>query len=325
MKNLITILLTFSLFTLFAQEKDVGDTTVVELITFESESDYFVQSTATTNIWQVGQPSKSNFSEAYSGLNAVVTDTLNSYPPNNHSWFDIMLTSDNYNWYSYFHGISFYQKLNTDTLLDGGYISVSYDLGESWKNIIYDSNYFSGYSNPLYWSITPVDKWNTTNLYSNDEKLFNDEPGFSGVIDNWEYVAFSWWVEPVKNYDDWTDTVLIRFNFISDATETAKDGWIIDDLSIFWVDVGSNIHEKPLVANLEVFPNPIVNFATIRSKNQQEVLHYELFNILGEKLQQKTVNNSEFTFEKENLDSGVYLIKCYYNDRKTESIRIQVN
>ena len=41
---------------------------------------YDFDTTHGTNVWQIGQPQKTVFNQAYSLPNALMTDTINSYP-----------------------------------------------------------------------------------------------------------------------------------------------------------------------------------------------------------------------------------------------------
>ncbi|MBI9068194.1 MAG: T9SS type A sorting domain-containing protein [Salinivirgaceae bacterium] len=313
MKTLLPfLLLAVSFFNVNGQFKGVGDTTEVELITFESESVFFQQGTPTTNIWQIGEPSKLTFTESYSLPNAIVTDTLNAYPANNHSWFDLQITSDDFGYY--YVGIEFLHKINSDTLCDGGYITVSYDNGELFSNIINDSL--------GYWYIFPKNE--NENLYKDTDTLYNGEFGFSGNINSWIKVKFCWYDLVTKN-TNWFDPMIIRFNFLSDATETARDGWMIDDIRLFWVDLGGNIHEKPLVSNIEVYPNPIIDNAIIKSKNNREIQKIDVFSITGELLRRETIGTNEFIFNKRTLQKGTYLVKCYYGNNDSETIKMQID
>jgi len=293
-----------------------GDTTEVELITFESESTYFVQGTPTTNIWQVGQPSKTLFTEAYSGANAVTTDTLNPYPANNHSWFDLVLAIYDFD-YPYV-GIEFLQKLNTTKSNDGGYLTVSYDYGVTWINIIEDTISFSE------WLKTPSFPLETRNLYSKEDSLYNGEFGFSGESLGWEKVQFSWYtMMEKKGY--WYDTMIVRFNFISDTIPENKDGWMIDNIRLFWVDLGGSVHETSIVSNLDVFPNPVNELTVIRTKNQQAIQKIEVFSINGQLVVTNIVQSNEYHFHKNNLQPGIYFMKCTFGNASSEIIKLIIN
>lgn len=90
MKKIYLIaLLSFNALWMFAQ---VDKDTTWEFFRFDSSNIYLqIDTTSSNNIWQVGQPSKTFFDSAYSPVNAIVTDTINSYPVNNHSAFDIYI------------------------------------------------------------------------------------------------------------------------------------------------------------------------------------------------------------------------------------------
>ncbi len=293
-----------------------GDTTVVELITFESESSYFVQGTPTTNCWQVGQPSKNLFTEAYSGTNAIATDTLNPYPVNNHSWFDLRINLNEEYWFINI-GIGFYQKIQTESTNDGGYITVSYDKGATWNNIVNDSvcPFIFSPSNPMLPNV---------NLYSSNDLLFNGEPGFSGAVSEWQYVEFYWYIRVVTKFPVEVDTLLIRFNFISDSSANELDGWMIDDIRLFYNHINGGISGNDAQKNLQVFPNPVTHESVISTNNNQAIEKVEVFTLTGQFVLTEPVKNTEYQFKKGNLEPGIYFIRCTYNDSATETIKVVV-
>src|SRR5690348_2572222 len=69
-----------------------------------------IDTSQANNLWQVGKPSKIVFNSAYSIPSAIVTDTINPYPPNNISSFTICEPLIHYNLYH----LSFTHKYNTD-------------------------------------------------------------------------------------------------------------------------------------------------------------------------------------------------------------------
>ena len=114
---------------------------LINLIDFESTDSLFTIDTSFTgNIWQIGTPSKLFFDSAWSVPNAVLTDTLNFYPPNNFSVFTIKISDTAWGQPQLNRSsISYNHKFDTDSLYDGGYIEISYDGGTSWTNIANDS------------------------------------------------------------------------------------------------------------------------------------------------------------------------------------------
>jgi len=305
MKNLF-LLLTISLTTIqsFAQWTEF----VWDTITFEEPYEYLVIDTSSQNIWQIGEPNKIFFDSAFSITNAIVTDTLNYYPFNNNSYFDLKIGEFNYNiYYEYDIFIEIKHKFDTDTLKDGGFITVSYDEGLTWTNIINDSSGF--------WDITPNnDVYSGGNLYTENDTLYNGEYGFSGNSNDWVTTWFTWHNLPVKNNMDFIgDTMIVRFNFISDNIETNKEGWMIDDIKLYSVDLGDGINDNKTL-DFKISPNPFNETAIIELNDYREI-ELSIFDIQGQLIKQKNYfNNQSIIINRDNLNSGVYFIKIRTDD-----------
>lgn len=312
-KKLLFAAIVFTTFAGFAQPdkfKEIG------MLTFETEPAFLKQATPTTSIWQIGEPEKNLFKEAYSGKRAIITDSTSPYPPNNHSWFDLVLPLNEFVSYYQSVFISFYHKINTDTLGDGGYITVSYDMGKSWQNIIEDT---------MDWfELTPKYSYMyEQKLYSAKNILYNGEYGFSGIIKDWQLVKFEWLTMACKTRNAFfEDTMLVRFNFISDATESARDGWMIDDIRLLSNDYGGNVHEIALQSAIDVYPNPAQDVVSIQTKNAALLTRLEVFNVNGRKVSEFTPNTQNFTLYKNELQSGVYLLRCTFSNGGTETIKL---
>jgi hypothetical protein len=220
------------------------------------------------NLWQVGIPSKTVFDSAYSPQRALVTDTSNTYPMGNDSWFDVKLWIP---WEFTNPLVSFYHKWDMDSLTEGAWIDISYNNGLSWKNIIYDTAMIS-YNWPFI---------NSVNLYGVNDTLNNGTPAFTGNSNGWVLTQFQWiWFIPIKD-NGWpeNDTILLRFHFLSDSNETAKDGWMIDDFHIDDVQFPGSIKEYGSLGQLKLWPNPITDELNLRMDGQRifsaEVFSYE--------------------------------------------------
>ena len=296
MKNLI-LLLTISLTSLqsFAQWTEF----VWDTITFEEPYEYLVIDTSSQDIWQIGEPNKIFFDSAYSITNAIVTDTTNSYPINNYSFFDLFIGDYNVDWFPYDNFIEIKHKFDTDTLKDGAYITVSYDNGQTWMNIINDTaNWFDETPNEFNMFVD--------NLYSTSDTLFNGEYGFSGNSGNWVTTRFSWYSWPV--YTELGDTLIIRFNYISDSIETYHEGWMIDNIRLYSVDLGGFVDEIKTL-DFKILPNPLNESAMIEM-NRYNKVEFSVYNILGQLLRQKNYfNNQPIIMNKENFNSGIYFVK----------------
>ncbi len=255
MKAVITLLCSMFFFTALQAQGGYKVTINRDTVQFEAPYEHLSIDNSSQNIWQIGSPQKEFFNASFSGEKAMVTDTMNPYPPNNISHFDFYIGAFNYGGenepfdsYPYNIFMELKHKYDTDFLKDGGYLTISYDNGATWVNIIEDNTYYLGE--------TP--NWVNENLYSDNQTLFNGEKGFSGNSGDWVSTWFAWHFLPVKNsLEEIGDTMILRFNFISDEIDNPKEGWMIDDIRLYSVDLGTNIEEFGRGENVHIYPNPI--------------------------------------------------------------------
>ncbi len=319
---LIAVILTFnfSLFTFNSfSQSNVGDTISMYEINFDTAYHYINIDTSSHNLWQVGTPHKTYFNSAYSSAKAIVTDTVNDYPVNNYSYFDLYIGSFNFPLgYPYDIFIDFWHKFDTDTLKDGGYITVSWDKGLTWMNIINDSVY-GGY----YYFGTPC--YDGYNLYTATDTLYNGEYGFSGRSNGWVHTGFAWYIFPVKLNPP--DTMILRFNFISDSINNPKEGWMIDSIRLFSIDLGSGIHNLLAVNNtVKVFPNPFNSGTVISLNKTYETVKLEVYDMQGKLLEQKEYPHcNKINFNRAGLSNGSYFFKITLNNSSIETRKIMIN
>jgi len=272
---------------------------------FESLCNIVKPDTSVRNIWQTGKPSKPFFDTAYSGPNAIVTDTVHPYPVSNHSCFDLAVR----NLYFFNMIVGFRHKFQTDTLTDGGYIEVSLDKGLTWMNIIH--------------SDTTAMIFSTENMYTIRDTLKGGINGFSGTSAGWIYSRIQWiWTLPLKIFPP-PDTVILRFHFISDSTQTNKAGWMIDNILISAAKMSGSINETSRDVNsIEIFPNPYSELTTIKF-NQLKVERHTLIivNTLGQTVKEfKEISDHQVQLRKEDLNSGIYFV-LLQNNQKTLAAR----
>lgn len=282
----------------------------IDITNFENYYDYSISiDTSSQNLWQVGTPGKSFFDSAFSPSLAILTDTINSYSSNNASFFDLKFYPNNPSYSSPFYGGNVFfeikHKFDTDTLLDGGYISISYDNGQSFTNILKDSlvcMYFTPRNN--IWT----GGYYNDSLYTLSDTLYNGENGFSGHSNNWITTRFAWYDIPIKC--QWLmDTTIIRFNFISDSIQTNKEGWMIDNIRLYTVEFPGNIDKKQN-SNIRVYPNPANDVLSIDLGKIHQEIQFQIFSIEGKLLATKKYFHSKsFIFKTGELTSGAYLIK----------------
>ncbi len=310
----------------FAQNANLiypGDTLeILKVINFEDPVTDLEVPIFPGNTWQIGPPQKDFFNTAYSVPNAIVTDTLGFYPSVNHSWFDLYIGQFNMGgsyalYYPYNIFIDFRHKFDTDTLRDGGYLQVSWDKGLNWMNIISDTVYT--------WGVSPYWGWENINLYTTSDTLYNGEYGFSGHSNGWIHTSFAWHVIPVDHMLEFPpDTMIVRFNFISDADHHDKEGWMIDHIRLFAIDLGSGIVEPSSFAEkVRIAPNPMKNLAVVSFDKPYARIDFELYNNLGH-LVNKTfsMNSKSFQIHRNNMPAGLYLCKILLDNNKLISKQV---
>ncbi len=70
--------------------------------------------------------------------------------------------------------IEFWHKLDSDSLLDGGFIEVSKDTGLTWVNLLIED------------SLNPQMTIMSENFYTFSDALYSGEKGFSGAVSEWK-------------------------------------------------------------------------------------------------------------------------------------------
>jgi len=305
-------------------QKDYGDEYPIDTITFEEPCFYLKIDTSATNIWQIGQPQKFFFNQSFSLPNAIVTDTLNNYPLNNYSYFDLIIDENSFPSYAWQMFFEFKHKVNSDTLRDGGYITISYDKGQTFNNIINETeqNYFVTPTNNNGW----FDEYKL-NMYNEQDTLFNGEFGFSGKTE-WITTKFAWYNIPCKNVQNKIilDTIFIRFNFISDNINNIKDGWMIDNIRLYKVDLGGDIKTLSNPKHSVIQTNPIKDKSLIIFDKKYKNIVLEVYNIIGKNFRTELIRNKKrYIFYKNTLPKGIYFIKLYYNNKFSETHKIIIS
>lgn len=236
------------------------------------------------NIWQVGSPQKSVFTNAYSSPNVIVTDSIDSYPTNDTSTFIVT----NAAFGSAPNGTHTFQLqgqyyVNSDTLTDFGMIEFSPDKGLTWVNLLNDT----------------VGNW----FWENERAVL------SGNSNGWK--DFSVDLTELADYFviDYDDTVLYKFTFISDANQTNKDGLMFDNL--FFQDDVSGLEEFDFnLIESKSYPNPVVNEITISFSNDQ-ISTFEVFiyDVLGKQIYKSETTSDNVQISLQSLNNGTYYYK----------------
>ncbi len=241
----------------------------------DTTNKYFhIDTTQSSNIWQLGTPSKFVFDSAYSPQLAFVTDTINTYPNNNTSSFSFVVWTD-----CNASAVYFMHRFNTDTLSDGCVIEYSIDGGTTWNNII-NSTYLLG------------------NFYSNSDTIASNsnKPGFSGTSSGWAGAGFSGFT---------LDTIVeYRFTFTSDSVNTNKAGWMIDNI-IIQTNWYSDVNEIKENSSIQIFPNPTSNSISIQTDNSLQFKSVEIKDVLGKTI----LSSNQTTIDLSKFDAGIYFVE----------------
>jgi hypothetical protein len=300
-----------------------GDTLgITAVINFEDPAEYILNDSSGGNIWQIGEPRKYFFQPAYTPPNAIVTDTLNPYPVNNFSTFTLIVGYFNDFWYPWEVFVDFRHKFDTDTLKDGGFIQISYDNGASWINIIHDTMNYE-------WFVTPAQNtwlggFGNTNLYDTSDVLTGGNFGYSGNSWGWVHTSIAWYNIPVDGMFLFPDTLRIRFCFISDSIPEIRAGWMIDQIRLFGIDLGSGIPvaEKPRIA---VIPNPVQSDMEIRLDAVHPGVAWRILDLRGVMIQQGEAGSVQsFSLNRTGLNTGLYLLEIRAQDGFAGTRRILV-
>jgi hypothetical protein len=264
------------------------------------------------NIWQIGEPQQDILNEAHSPTHVIMTDTIADYPTNNLSSFEFQVSDDGGMLFNRI--VSFWHKIDSDTLKDGGYIEFSYDGGENWYNVLEHQALF------------PDVDFYSENLYGEDDTLIGGINGFSGTSTEWTRTRLQWiWYYPVRM--DF-DTLSLRFNFMSDAIETAKEGWMIDDIGVHYVEMGGSVENGTKnEVNMNIHPNPC-GVHTVLTFNTSNCLNGDILVTAMDGRVVKTISkiqSMEQILITESLPNGLYLVSLVKNGQVLERERLVVN
>ena len=292
-KTLLTI--SFFIFVVSSYSQDLGDfgydlnfedTSVIHHVTIDSI-------TNPNNIWQIGSPNKLFFTSSLSTPFAILTDTINTYPINDTSVFNIINKVNGEGWPLGQEVIlSGYYQVNSDSLTDFGKIEVSPNNGITWIDLINDT------------------------LYSTKYEWITPKPVLSGNSNGWQY--FYVWLGrlgPLFNVQ-YDDTVLFRFTFISDNVQTNKDGLMFDDFHFEDYAEGiQKVYDENLIS---IFPNPANSELIFFRKSNSRIQSIQIFDLLGQIVLEKS-NFIGQTIDINQLRDGVYFLK--YSDSQNYNIK----
>ena len=267
-----------------------------------------------TDIWQICIPNKGEWDESL-GLpyiypatdsKVLMTDSVYSYPPNNHSSFEVHMQKpewaiiNNCPWRNM--RIYFTYKCETDTLKDGLFIEISFDGGNTFVNLLDSIEVYSANNGPN----------NISFDFSNVTYVQDTILGFSGhSIDNSSYnlTAFDYYLDWDNPHELDVEYAIIQFHFLSDDVDFQKKGILIDHISAS-VTYNNVIGIESTKGSIKkgVFPNPINEMSKLFFDNNGSCsVKLTLFNNTGNVIYTEITNDSFFEIGKISLQKGLYI------------------
>jgi hypothetical protein len=287
----------------------------LDTVSFETPTTEIVIDTLGHNLWQIGKPHKTYFDTAHSGINAILTDTLNAYPPNDTSSF-IYVIRNPYT-QTCLTCMEFWHKYDMDALADQGIIDASYDGGDSW--VVVKDTFIDNPGSFFIWN--PDYHANSGN--STSHLLIT-----SGKSDGWIQSGFCWhWFLPVNpdSIISNPDSLLIRFTFISDSIAQSKEGWMIDDIvtsSAGW-ELCTNTKESYLNENITVYPNPFSTQTILQTDNIFKSATLTIYNSVGQEVRRlKNITGETIVFHRDDLPCGLYFLQLAQDSKILKTAKI---
>jgi len=271
-------------------------------VSFEVATTEIVIDTTAGNLWQIGTPQKTVFDSAHSGTKAMLTDTLNDYPPNDTSSFTYIIRNP----YTQTCRtcMEFWHRYDMDSIGDQGNIEASYDGGDSWL-LLKDT--FNVQTSGSYFQWEP-------DFYSINGKLSPHKLITSGVSDGWikSTVCWQWFFGvTIDTIILMPDSLMIRFTFISDSIENNQEGWMIDDIvTSTGPEDCSGIEENQTREKVSIYPNPYSTSTTLKTDLDLKNATLTLFNLYGQPVKQILhIFGYTVTWQRDQLSGGIYFLR----------------
>lgn len=268
-------------------------------INFENNGDTLIKvdTTNPSNIWQTGKPQKLFFGSAYSPANAIVTDTINYYPKNNTSSFALKISDPTTVGWDVW--VSLKHKYNSDSLMDGGYLEITFDGGNSWNNIA---------------NVTDLSE----DIYSVNDTILGGTYALSGKS-NW--ITSNIFICGFKFLP--SNSAFLKFVFKSDSIQTNKDGWMIDNVEIWYVaDACAGVNELSNKNSfIKISPNPFNVKSILELTNPHDNLQeIEIYNCYGKKIAEyRNISNNQLQLNRNKFSEGLYFYKIKTKNNYSES------
>lgn len=115
------------------------------------------------------------------------------------------------------------------------------------------------------------------------------------------------WVREDINLSDYLgETILARFQLVTDNTET-RDGFYFDDLEFSIIEENLSLEEDAFAKAFTLYPNPTNNNLNIQTNIGSYTV--DIYNLLGQKVGETYGLSGNSTVNLSNYQSGIYLLE----------------
>lgn len=116
-------------------------------------------------------------------------------------------------------------------------------------------------------------------------------------------------------------TIKLRFRGHNNGNDVLTYPWFIDNVQVITIDTIPNSVDET-VMHVSIYPNPVHQIMTIQAANV--IQHVSVYNILGVKVKEATINNKETVMDFSGFPKGMYLVVVDNGiDRMTKRIFLQ--
>lgn len=112
-------------------------------------------------------------------------------------------------------------------------------------------------------------------------------------------------------------TIKLRFRGHNNGNDVLTYPWFIDNVQVVAIDTIPNSVDET-VMQVSIYPNPVNQFMTIRSTDVMQQV--SIYNMLGVKVKEATINNKEAVMDLSELPKGMYFLAIDGIDRMTKRI-----
>ncbi|TAE82261.1 MAG: T9SS C-terminal target domain-containing protein [Bacteroidetes bacterium] len=267
---------------------------------FDGDSDQYPRiiiqiDTTKKNTWQIGKPQKGYFNTAATQPNAIITDTVGFYPPNDTSRFIARFFSP-FGSSGAIRAIQWKQKIDFDAGTDGGMVEFSRDSGITWQN---------AFNNPNVYKFYGFDS-------ANFDTLAGGEYAFSGTDTSWRDI----WLCFQPTASMFGEPLLVRFTLLSDSIHNDKEGWMIDNFQDHATVIHTVVNQEKFASYFKIYPNPTNDFLYLEAEKtpaSDAIEQLQLCDAVGQQLEEWADVPTKFFIDVRKYKAGMYYLKIKTN------------